>query len=216
MKSSPIARAAVQVLCLAALMIAWGSSPPLRATTPGITNLKSIVIRKGILVNGNPTDVEIKQVVPALRVGMDVPPSQGPESASVPELYAFERLEHPQGLTVETAKLLVCRAGQSKITKAYLQQMIKYVIEDEQLVPERHRIWARYLVFITQGNLKAMFVVYNFEEKPPVGPMAASSYVMEDGAWKAWATDVQKILELSNAFNVCDANNLSRFFREEK
>ncbi len=125
---------------------------PLRAGPPGVVNLRSVVVRKGILVNGNPTDVEIKEVVPALRMGIDVPPSQAPELAPVPELYAFERINHAQDLTVEMAKKLVCHAVQSKVTKEIIQEMI----QDEKAFPSRYRLWVRYLVFITQGNLRAM------------------------------------------------------------
>ena len=208
MTSSLLAKGA----CLATLLlVSWGSLP-LRAGPPGVVNLRSVVVRKGILANGNPTDVEIKEVVPALRMGIDVPPSQAPELAPVPELYAFERINHAQDLTVEMAKKLVCHAVQSKVTKEIIQEMI----QDEKTFPARHRIWVRYLVFITQSNLKVMFVDNNFEPEPPKGAMAASTYFMEDGVWKPWVTDVKKMLELTHAFSVGDANNLKAFFHEDK
>ncbi len=172
---------------------------------------QSTVIRKGISVIGMPTDVEIKKVSPAIRLGLDRPVSQVRELAQIPELDAFARINHPQDLSVEVAKSLTCRAGRAGIN----EKSLRLLIADTQAHPERHRMWVRNLVFITQGDLKVMYVCFNFEEAPPGGPMVLSPFVLEGGVWKSWTKDLAKSREFENAFHLSESSDEKRFFRDE-
>ena len=212
MTSSRSTRTGIPLVCITALLLTWGSAPSLSAAPAAKTQVKSIAIRKGIQVNGQATDVEIKELQPALAAGVDAVPSPSADLAPVPEIYAFERIEHPQNLPVEEAKKLVCRAGLPKVTKEALDSMIK----DAKSVPARHRLWARYLVFFTQGSLKAMYVVYNFDDKPVAGVLSASPYLLEDGVYKSWLADFDKQAEFQKAFSISSVNDLARFFHEAK
>ena len=212
MTSSRRPRTGIPLACITVLLITWGSALSLSAAPPAKTQVKSIAIRKGILVNGQPTDVEIKELQPALPAGVDAVPSPSADLAPVPELYAFERIEHPQNLPVEEAKKIVCQAGLPKVTNEALASMVK----DAKSVPARHHLWARYLVFFTQGSLKAMYVVYNFDDKPVAGLLSASPYLLEDGVYKSWLADFDKQGEFQRAFSISNANDLARFFHEAK
>ncbi len=202
----------ISAICIASVLM--GSQPLWSQSSlpQSLPKSKSSVVKKGISVNGKLTDVEIKEVSPAIHVGLDTPVSQVPGLAQFPELDAFARIQHPQDLSVEAAKSLIPTADRTEITMEGVQSMVK----DAQVHPERHRIWVRNLVFITQGELKAMYVCFNFEEAPPTGPMALSPFILENGKWKPWTIEFEKQHELENAFDIFEPNNENLFFHSDK
>ena len=182
----------------------------LRKTEDLGTTLELIVVRKGVDVGGVPTDVEIKRLNPAVHSGLNLDPKQLAEIDRVPELRGVARTLHPQSISLEELKTWVCRDNQSDVTMEALEEMK----QDEAKNPERYDHWIRYLIFFTQENLKAMYIVYNFEKAEPSGPLVVGTYIWEDGRWKSWASNFDKMKAFQNAFDIPYANNLDKFFKK--
>ena len=182
--------------------------PTIRNGPP--VNLQSITVRKGIVIDGISVDVEIKRLDPPVHVGLDMDSKRLRDIDRIPELSGFARIKHPQLATLDEIKYWVCRDGQNKVTK----QNLEYHAKDEREHPDRHDHWVRYLVFITQKDLKALYICFNFERSEPVGPLVVSPYLWEDARWKSWIGNVGYFKLHTKYFDLGEASRPQEFFKK--